>query len=518
MSEFLKLAYELLASIFLNLIGFFATLFKSVIKLFSTDIVQYVKIIGAYVSDFGIVGWILTILLVAILLGIFGIIVFFIARTIVRRHRKKSQEFDQDELLGEIGALNRQVVELINEKNQIMAMQVSQLGLSPGDSLEAYAEKVEEAKGKNGEKGKDGSNGEHRFTKLDLVDERYSDFVEPAYNDSITLEDLCVRYRNYAASKLGLYYKPEVVRLYIAGMAASRILILEGISGTGKTSLPYSFGKFLGNFATLVSVQPSYRDKTELLGYFNEFTKRFNETEFLRAVYEAGYRREPSFIVLDEMNLARIEYYFAEMLSVLEMPTPEEWLVDLVPTGWDSDPKLLQDGKLRISTTLWFVGTANNDDSTFTITDKVYDRAIAIELNEKAEAFEAPDTEPISITTDHLSAMFNEAKDLYPISEQMRSRIYKLDGYLLTRFKMSFGNRISKQIDDFVPVYVACGGTEMEAVDFLVCRKILKKFESMNIPYVKDEIKELILFIEKTFGKTGLPESRKYLLKIQNLF
>ncbi|MBO4725547.1 MAG: hypothetical protein J5622_03480, partial [Firmicutes bacterium] len=273
-----------------------------------------------------------------------------------------------------------------------------------------------------------------------------------------------------------------------------------------------------GNLATLVSVQPSYRDKTELLGYFNEFTKRFNETEFLRAVYEAGFRKEPSFIVLDEMNLARIEYYFAEMLSVLEMPTPEEWLIDLVPTGWDTDPKLLVDGKLRIATTLWFVGTANNDDSTFTITDKVYDRAMAIELNEKAEAFEAPDTEPISITADHLSAMFAEAKELYPISEQMRSRIDKLDGYLLTRFKMSFGNRISKQVEDFVPVYVACGGTEMEAVDFLICRKILKKFESMNVPYVKDEIKELILFIEKTFGKTGLPESRKYLLKIQNLF
>ena len=519
MSEFLKLAYELLASIFLNLIGFFASIFKAIIKLFSTDIVQYVKIIKAYVVDFGIFSWIMTIILIAVIIGIFGIAVFFIVRWLIRRHRRKSQEFDQDELLGEIGALNRQVVELINEKNQIMAMQVSQLGLSPGDSLEDYVEKLEEQKngGKPTDK-RDASNGEHRFTKLDLVDERYVDFEEPAYNDSITLEDLCERYRNFAASKLGLYYKPEVVRLYVSSMAASRIIILEGISGTGKTSLPYSFGKFLGNLATLVSVQPSYRDKTELLGYFNEFTKRFNETEFLRAVYEAGFRKEPSFIVLDEMNLARIEYYFAEMLSVLEMPTPEEWLIDLVPTGWDTDPKLLVDGKLRIATTLWFVGTANNDDSTFTITDKVYDRAMAIELNEKAEAFEAPDTEPISITADHLSAMFAEAKELYPISEQMRSRIDKLDGYLLTRFKMSFGNRISKQVEDFVPVYVACGGTEMEAVDFLICRKILKKFESMNVPYVKDEIKELILFIEKTFGKTGLPESRKYLLKIQNLF
>ena len=80
------------------------------------------------------------------------------------------------------------------------------------------------------------------------------------------------------------------------------------------------------------------------------------------------------------MNLARIEYYFAEMLSVLEMPSQDEWVLDLVPTAWPGDPKHLFDGKIRVPNSIWFVGTANNDDSTFTITDKVYDRAMSIEL------------------------------------------------------------------------------------------------------------------------------------------
>ena len=106
-----------------------------------------------------------------------------------------------------------------------------------------------------------------------------------------------------------------------------------------------------------------------MLGYFNEFSKRFNETEFLRAVYEAG-RQDPSMIVLDEMNLARVEYYFAEILSVLEMPSHDEWVLDLVPTQWAADPKGLHDGKLTIPDSLWFIGTANNDDSTFTITTR----------------------------------------------------------------------------------------------------------------------------------------------------
>lgn len=68
-----------------------------------------------------------------------------------------------------------------------------------------------------------------------------------------------------------LYYTPEVIRRFVAGMAASKLLILEGISGTGKTSLPYSFSRYLDNPATIVSVQPSFRDRTEVLGYFNEF-------------------------------------------------------------------------------------------------------------------------------------------------------------------------------------------------------------------------------------------------------
>ena len=301
-------------------------------------------------------------------------------------------------------------------------------------------------------------------------------------------------------------------------MASSKLLILEGISGTGKTSLPYSFSRFLDNPATMISVQPSYRDRTELLGYFNEFSKRFNETEFLRALYEAGYREEPSIIVLDEMNLARIEYYFAEMLSVLEMPSQDEWVLDLVPTAWPGDPKHLFDGKIRVPNSIWFVGTANNDDSTFTITDKVYDRAMPIELNERADAFECDPQSSCRITSQHLEQMFAQAKQDYPISREKEEKLQKLDNYLQTRFKLAFGNRIIKQMHDFIPVYVACGGTELDGMDYIVARKVLKKLESMNITFVRDEIRSLIEYIEKVFGKTNMPDSKAYLTRIQNIF
>ena len=384
-----------------------------------------------------------------------------------------------------------------------------------GETAAAAVEAVENAKAKAEA---DAKKKVIRFPKLALVDARYATFQYPVYDNEISLEDFAEGYRLFAASQLHLYYTPEIIRRFIAGMASSKILILEGISGTGKTSLPYSISRYMGNPATMVSVQPSFRDRTELLGYFNEFSKRFNETEFLRALYEAGYRPDPTLIVLDEMNLARIEYYFAEMLSVLEMPSKEEWVLDLVPTAWAGDPKLMEGGKIHVTDTTWFIGTANNDDSTFTITDKVYDRAMPIELNDRADAFECELHEPCYIRAGYLQELFVRAREEHPVSDEMIEKMTRLDSYLATRFKLSFGNRIMKQLYDFIPVYVACGGTELGGMDYIIARKVLKKFESMNVSFVRDEITGLIDYMDKTFGKNGMPDSKAYLERIQQLY
>ena len=71
---------------------------------------------------------------------------------------------------------------------------------------------------------------------------------------------------------------------------------------------------------------------------------------------------------------------------------------------------------------------------------------------------------------------------------------------------------------DFVPVYVACGGTELDGLDYIIARKVLKKFESLNVSFVRDEIKGLIEYIEKTFGKSHMEDSKSYLIRIQNLY
>ena len=359
--------------------------------------------------------------------------------------------------------------------------------------------------------------GESRFYKLTQVDLEYENYVAPQYNNDITLPEICEMFRNFACSRMRLYYDIKIIRLFLASFASTRLIILQGISGTGKTSLPYAFGKFLQNDAIIASVQPSWRDRAELFGYFNEFTKRFNETEVLKKMYEATYNEDIYLTILDEMNIARVEYYFAEMLSILEMPSRDEWVIDLVPSVWESDPIHLTDGKLKLPDNMWYIGTCNNDDSTFAVTDKVYDRAMSIDINEKGKPFDAPYTENLNLSYKHLESMFREAFEKNKVSEENLKKIADLDDYVIEHFRLAFGNRIVKQLKEYVPAYVACGGTEIDGLDYVLCHKILRKFHSLNMSFVRDEIPGLITYLDKLFGKNNMNECKDYLRRLQKL-
>ena len=237
---------------------------------------------------------------------------------------------------------------------------------------------------------------ESRFFMLTQTDKQMEESNEEFADDNqIGLQEFCQRFRHYAANKLGLYYDIKDIRRFIAGMSVSHILIMQGMSGTGKTSLAYAFGEFLQNQSTIVPIQPMWKERTDLIGYYNEFTNKFNETVLLQKMYEANYSKNIYITVLDEMNIARVEYYFAEFLSLLEIPNPEGRYLDVVTDKKKKDPKLLKNGQLKLPTNMWFVGTINNDDSTFAVSDKVYDRAMVMNLDTKAEIFEAEEKEPI---------------------------------------------------------------------------------------------------------------------------
>lgn len=519
MAEFSKYFISFLKKLFENFLDWFKTLFSLFSKIFYSYPKQYINdIITSCVNNenFKVLDWIVLVLVSIVLVIFFGLVIVVIFQFLRKYIRFRKREIEKDELVDEIAVLNNRVFDLVEEKNKILALRINQIG-----GTEAYARQADMERGTSSLKGKRPAlQSDSRFVKLTQVDKDYeisSEFTVMQSSDMVNLPELIDRFIKYSASQLHLYYTKEIIARFFAGMATSKVLILEGISGTGKTSLPYAMGKFFNKETSIISVQPSWRDRAELLGYLNEFTKKFNETDFLKAVYQAGYSDKPNFIVLDEMNLARIEYYFAEFLSVMEMPDVHEWKIDLVPASEPSDPKLLINGKLFINQNTWFIGTANKDDSTFTITDKVYDRATPIVINNKAELIDCDYTNNVQMTFDYLDELFKKAQAEITMSTKVMDSFKKVDEYIQQNFKIAFGNRIMKQIKLFVPVYVACGFTEVQGLDYMLANKILRKFESLNLSFLHNELDGLIELLDKLFGKNSFKVSIEYIEDLKKM-
>lgn len=348
------------------------------------------------------------------------------------------------------------------------------------------------------------------LTKVDDETEDGSDcqkhWTEHRRRPSIkSLKDLVELVYSYAGNGNAgerLYYTRNDIRAFLAGMAVSRLIMLEGMSGTGKSSLPRIFSKAISGDHHLIPVESSWRDRNELLGYYNDFNKLFNAKTFTIELYRSGKAPDiPTFIVLDEMNLARIEYYFSDFLAILQEPDQKKWLIDLVstdmrtlPTELSSDvekklravsttafeiwrkkqqerqgdlkvslseqeekalfeqlarlgaligAKDLVDGRqIRVTPNIWFVGTANQDESTFEVSDKVYDRAQVISLNKKgkAEGPYDPKAQPGFISVELLLQLFEGAGEGQ--RKQVEERLEAIDTVLMQYFDLSFGNRI----------------------------------------------------------------------------
>ena len=354
-----------------------------------------------------------------------------------------------------------------------------------------------------------------RFCMLSAIDRKKGSYGSPKYDKGVTLKDFCENFRNYAANKLKLFYDIEDIRRFISGMAVSRILILQGMSGTGKTSLAHAFGSFIENMSTVIPVQPMWKERTDLIGYYNEFTKRFNETLLLEKMYEANYSEDIYITVLDEMNIARVEYYFAEFLSLLELPNPDERFLDVVPDMWPTDPEQLIDGRIKLPENMWFIGTANNDDSTFAISDKVYDRAMVLNLDNRCERFAAPLTPNMHVSAKQFVALVDEAIKEYDVSRRNRKRLEELDKYLVEHFHITFGNRIMKQIRTYIPVYISCGGDELDALDDILAKKVMRKLETQNPIYLRNSAEGLISYLDELFGPDKMTVCKEFIHRLE---
>ena len=322
----------------------------------------------------------------------------------------------------------------------------------------------------------------------------------------------------YLESK-GMFYTMETLRAFVSGLACSHFMILEGLSGTGKTSLPKYFAEYAGTNVCFTSVQASWKDRSDILGYYNDFVGKFKETPFLRSLYQANYQTdEINLMVLDEMNLSRIEYYFADFLSVLELDE-SQWKIELMPVSTGGILPLKLDGcSVVIPQNVWFVGTANKDDSTFTVTDKVYDRAVIIDFSQRNEStVSTRNIAPIHLGAGRLRALFDDAQmtPSYALTRADMERFSVLTQFVLDAFDVNFGNRILNQIIRFVPVYVACGGTAAKALDLMFARKILRKLDGRFDDSIKGNLVKLEKLVLQQFNKTDFSSTLETIARLK---
>lgn len=524
MENFLKYFYQDIGRVFRAFMEILSAFFNFMNYLFNFP--MRLEIIQAYDDSFSTGEWVMLVITEIVLIFLCVLLVRLILKLVGKLFRFRVPVKKYDEVVRQLKNLQKDLLRANYEKDRLLQMKVNELGI-PQERIEAAFRDEEGEQQAETEEFIPQENrntfespcvdpSESRFFRLTSVDNFYkTEYQAPIYDNEITLAEFCERFRQYAAGVLHLYYDLDMMRYFVASMGAARIIILQGISGTGKTSLPYAFGKFVQKDASVVSVQPSWRERTELYGYYNEFTKKYTETDFLRSVYEGNFYRDPHIVILDEMNIARVEYYFAEMLSILEIPRKEEQRIDIVTAVWDNDPILIEGGTIPIPDNIWFVGTINNDDSTFAVADKVYDRAIPIDLDSRADAFECDPIPPVYVSTDRLNVLFEEAKATYPVSQESLDKLEILNAYLIKTFRLAFGNRIMKQIRDFVPCFVACGGTELQAIDFIVAKKVLRKFESLSLGFMKDELTAFCDYLDEIMGKDQMKICKEYIELLQ---
>ena len=319
--------------------------------------------------------------------------------------------------------------------------------------------------------------------------------------------DFVDQFQAYLANKLKLYYDKDVLRAFIAGLASSRLLLLQGLSGTGKSTLPRMFLRFVGGVPRFYPVQATWRDKTDVIGYYSDLTGIYKETELLKGLYEASYTKNSvNLMVLDEMNISRVEYYFADFLSIFEYPK-SDWLIQLTQLNEEAKvPKLLEKGAVRIPSNTWFIGTINLDDSTFTVTDKVYDRAIIIDFDRFNVPFKSKYKDDERPTTmEEFEGFFQEAVDneRNRLTEAEAKKFLNLLGFIDETFNVRIGNRVMNQLNTFVPVFVALGGSKLDALDFIFSTKTIRKLDTKFESYMPEALIKLERYLVKEYGKNS---------------
>lgn len=293
----------------------------------------------------------------------------------------------------------------------------------------------------------------------------------------------------YISAKGFFYTKQDIANLFLC-LRTKPFVILAGISGTGKTQLVRQFAAALGceETCTLIPVRPDWVDNSDLIGY-SDLNGIFQRRAFLNAVLRAkAHPRNMHFVILDEMNLARVEHYFSDVLSILETRERREGQIITQSLLSDSDlqadlPENADLLQMGIPDNLYIVGTVNMDESTHPFSRKVLDRANAIEMNEVHLDWppEGEDIAPLTnVFNDFLRAPYVHLKDIpLDLRPHLKEAMQLLSDInrVLKQADLQFGYRVRDELAFYLLNRYEIREliSEQEALDFQIMQKILPR-------------------------------------------
>jgi hypothetical protein len=356
------------------------------------------------------------------------------------------------------------------------------------------------------------------------------------------------KYMANAKDPKPFYYNQKTIRTFIAGLNMSLLSILQGISGTGKTSLPREIAKALvagaegytgkddnGNRNEpyrICAIQSGWRDNMDLMGFYNNFEKKYKETDFFKALYLAAqpkYKNTLFLIILDEMNLSHPEHYFADFLSLMEQSTGDRYIK--INADEELLPKLFKGRQMQLPPNVRFIGTANHDETTLDFAPKTYDRSnvMVMETNDKSKVMEeirvAKSANPTS--RDRLSVDYHWLREQFADAEvQYLSRYEEFDKFIKTQSLCNWlndrgigiGNRFDEQARKFICGYIALGEdtTEClaEAADHLITSRLFRSLKNrydLTADNLEDFQKKYNKLFSEAFKKQEPVEGNKLL-------
>ncbi|WJE21186.1 DUF3578 domain-containing protein [Bacillus cereus] len=313
-------------------------------------------------------------------------------------------------------------------------------------------------------------------TKYEMIYER-----KEVYLDQQSIID---HVSSYIQSKGFFYEKKDLINFFLS-LKTKPFVILSGISGTGKTKIVQWFAESLGATEengqfTLIPVRPDWSDSSDLLGYVN-LQGEFQERPLIKVLEDADNNpNRPYFVVLDEMNLARVEYYFSDFLSVIESRKWKDGKIVTSPVL----PESITNKRIIIPSNVYIIGTVNMDETTHPLSKKVLDRANTIEFNTvnldyfnflmDIEEKEAEIASNRSLATEylHLKECFKENENLV---RNISTTLIEINKTL-----ESVGAQVGYRIRDEICFYMAYNEQGKllsfdEALDYQIYQKILPR-------------------------------------------